>query len=64
MDHAPRDEEPPEEVLAGQKVKLLVKDDGDRYFQIPRGRSFDLSRVVQSIRRRVTGRQTAGDATG
>ncbi len=53
MDHAPRDEELPEQVLAGQKVRLLVKDDGDQYFQIPRGRSFDLARVVQSIRRRV-----------
>jgi acetyl-CoA acetyltransferase len=53
MDHAPRDEEAPEEVLAGQKVKLLVKDDGDQYFQIPRGRGFDLGRVVRSIRRRV-----------
>ena len=56
LDHPPREEERPEEVLAGQKVKLLVKDDGDHYFQIPRGRSFDLGRVVQSIRRRV-GRQ-------
>ena len=58
LDHAPREGEEPEAVLAGQKVKLLVKDDGDHYFQIPRGRSFDLGRVVQSIRRRV-GRQTA-----
>ena len=40
-------------MLAGQKVKLLVKDDGDQYFQIPRGRSFDISRVVDAIRRRV-----------
>jgi hypothetical protein len=55
MDHAPRDEEPPEEVLAGQKVTLLVKDDGDHYFQIPRGRGFDLTRLMQSIRRRVGG---------
>jgi acetyl-CoA acetyltransferase len=60
LDHAPREEEAPEEVLAGQKVRLLVKDDGDQYFQIPRGRSFDLSRVVQSIRRRV-GRQQSAD---
>ena len=57
LDHAPREGEEPEAVLAGQTVKLLVKDDGDHYFQIPRGRSFDLGRVVQSIRRRV-GRQT------
>jgi acetyl-CoA C-acetyltransferase len=53
LDRAPKDEEAPEVVLAGQKVKLLVKDDGDHYFQIPRGRSFDLGRLVQAIRRRV-----------
>jgi acetyl-CoA acetyltransferase len=58
MDHAPREGEAPEEVLAGQKVKLLVKDDGDHYFQIPRGRSFEVGRVVESIRRRV-GRPTS-----
>ena len=62
MDHAPRDEEAPEQVLTGQKVKLLVKDDGDQYFQIPRGRSFDLGRVVESIRRRV-GKGTTEPAT-
>jgi hypothetical protein len=44
--------EAPEEVLAGQKVRLLVKDDGDHYFHVPRGRGFDLSRLVQSIRRK------------
>ena len=44
---------PVEQVLAGQKVKFLVKDDGDHYFQIPRERGFDLGRVVQAIRRRV-----------
>ena len=54
MDHAPRDAEEPEEVLAGQTVKLLVKDDGDQYFQIPRGRRFDLGRIVKSIRRHVS----------
>jgi len=53
LDHPAGMEEPPEEVLAGQRVKLLVKDDGDHYFQIPRGRGFDLGRIVQSIRRRV-----------
>jgi acetyl-CoA acetyltransferase len=63
LDHAPREGERPEEVLAGQKVKLLVKDDGDHYFQIPRGRSFDLSRVVQSIRKRV-GRQDESTDSG
>jgi len=55
LDHAPSDEEAPEEVLAGQRVKLLVKGDGDAYFQIPRGRSFDLGRLVDAIRRRVGG---------
>lgn len=35
----PADEDlPPEEALAGQRVKLLVKDDGDRYFQLDRDR--------------------------
>ena len=63
MDHAPREGEEFEAVLAGQKVKLLVKDDGDHYFQIPRGRSFDLGRVVQSIRRRV-GRHDAAPESG
>ncbi len=53
MDHAPRDEEPFEEVLAGRRVKLLVKDDGDHYFQIPRGRSYEVGRLVEAIRRRV-----------
>ena len=59
LDHAYHEEEAPEEVLAGQKVKLLVKDDGDHYFQVPRGRSFDLSRLVQAIRRR-TGSNAGG----
>jgi uncharacterized OB-fold protein len=53
LDHAPGDETAVEQVLAGQKVKFLVKDDGDHYFQIPRERGFDLGRVVQAIRRRV-----------
>jgi len=53
MDHAPTEGASPEQVLAGQKVRLLVKDDGDHYFQIPRPRSFTISRIVDSIRRRV-----------
>jgi acetyl-CoA acetyltransferase len=53
LDREPADAETTEEALAGQRVKLLVKDDGDHYFQLQRNRSFDLSRVVQSIRRRV-----------
>jgi acetyl-CoA acetyltransferase len=53
MDHAPGEDEEPEQVLTGQKVKLLVKDDGDHYFQILRPRTFDIGRVVDAIRRRV-----------
>ena len=53
LDRAPRDEAPPEEILAGATVKLLVKDDGDQYFQVPPGRSIDLGGLVQSIRRRL-----------
>jgi hypothetical protein len=53
LDREPNEAETPEEALAGQRVKLLVKDDGDHYFQLQRSRSFDLARVVQSIRRRV-----------
>ena len=55
LDHA-LEQGPAEQVLAGQKVRFLVKDDGDHYFQIPPERGFDLGRVVQSIRRRVGGR--------
>jgi acetyl-CoA acetyltransferase len=42
-----------EELLAGETVKLLVKDDGDHYFQLQRGTGFTLTRIVQAIRRRV-----------
>jgi acetyl-CoA C-acetyltransferase len=52
VDHAPREGESLENLLAGRRVRLLVKDDGDHYFQIPRGRAFDLARLVQRIRRR------------
>ena len=55
MDHPLREGEQVEDVLAGRKVNLLVKDDGDQYFQIPRGRAFDLGGVVAAIRRRVGG---------
>ncbi|MCP3983059.1 MAG: hypothetical protein GY723_01645, partial [bacterium] len=37
LDH-PVGEELPEGALAGQKVRLLVKDDGDHYFQLDRDR--------------------------
>jgi len=53
LDHAASEAAPVEQVLAGQKVKFLVKDDGDHYFQIPRERGQGLGRVVQAIRRRV-----------
>jgi len=55
LDHALGEGDLPEEALAGQKVKLLVKGDGDHYFQIARGSTFDLGRIVKSIRRRVGG---------
>jgi hypothetical protein len=53
LDHEPAETERLEEALAGTRVRLLVKDDGDQYFQIPRERGFDLGRLVHSIRRRV-----------
>jgi acetyl-CoA C-acetyltransferase len=63
LDHPPHEGEGPEVLLAGQKVRLLVKDDGDQYLQIPRGRSFDLTALVDRVRRRVVrGRGDAGPA--
>jgi uncharacterized OB-fold protein len=53
MDHPAGENEEPEQLLAGQKVKLLVKDDGNHYFQIPRPRRFEMARIVEAIRRRV-----------
>lgn len=55
LDRAAHPEDSVEEALTGQTVKFLVKDDGDHYFQLPRGRGFDLGRVVSAIRRRVGG---------
>jgi acetyl-CoA C-acetyltransferase len=52
VDHAPQEGESLENLLAGRRVRLLVKDDGDHYFQIPRGRAFDLAGLVKRIRRR------------
>ncbi|MCZ7617688.1 MAG: hypothetical protein M5U32_05050 [Myxococcota bacterium] len=40
-------------------MKLLLKDDGDQYFQIPRGRGFDLARLVERVRARVRVSRTA-----
>lgn len=51
---APLEEgQPIEEALAGRSVRLLVKDDGDQYFSIPRGQRFDLARIVERVRRSV-----------
>jgi acetyl-CoA acetyltransferase len=55
LDHPPGEGEPDEAVLAGQRVRLLVKDDGDQYFQIDRGRGFDLSGLVERVMSRVGG---------
>ena len=54
LDHSPDAAEAPEEVLAGQKVKFLVKDDGDHYFQVDRGRSGDFGRLVDRLRTRLS----------
>ena len=55
LDHPPAEDEPLEEILAGRHVRLLVKDDGGHYFQIPRTRGFDVKALVKAIRQRVTG---------
>lgn len=52
LDHPAREGEAPEEVLAGQRVKILVKDDGDHYFQIDRGR-IGLGRLMERVRDRI-----------
>lgn len=43
-----------EERLAGQTVKLLVKDDGDHYFQVPESRGLDLGWIVGFLRKRLS----------
>ena len=53
LENAPEEGQAFEQVIAGQQVNLLVKDDGDQYFQIPRSSGFDVGRLVQAIRRRV-----------
>ena len=54
LEQPPREGERIEELLAGETVNLLVKDDGDHYVQLDRrGSGFTLARIVQSIRRRV-----------
>jgi hypothetical protein len=46
-------DQPLEEMVTGQKVRVLLKDDGDHYFQIPQARGLDLGRIARSFRRRV-----------
>ncbi len=53
LDQPPGEGEPPEAVLAGQRVRLLVKDDGDHYFQMTPARGFDLAGLVGRMRTRV-----------
>ena len=53
--------EPPEAVLAGQRVRLLVKDDGDHYFQMTPTRGFDLAGLVGRMRTRVSTRRRAAE---
>jgi acetyl-CoA acetyltransferase len=60
LDHEASDEEPTEEVLAGQRVKLLVKDDGDHYFQLDRGRS-GLGGLLERVRSRIGIAPPAGE---
>ena len=54
LDQPPGEGEPPEAVLAGQRVRLLVKDDGDHYFQMTPTRGFDLAGLVGRMRTRVS----------
>jgi len=64
LDHPPGEGEPAESVLAGQRVRLLLKDDGDQYFQMPKGLGFDLAGMVERVRARVgLGRAAVGAAT-
>lgn len=53
LDRLPGEGERHDEVLAGQRVRLLVKDDGDQYFQINRSRGFDLAGLVERVKSRV-----------
>jgi hypothetical protein len=58
LDHPAHIGEPPEQVLAGQKVKLLVKDDGDHYFQLDRG-GLGIGGLLDRVRQRITGPSAA-----
>jgi acetyl-CoA acetyltransferase len=64
LDRPPDEGQPAEAVLAGQRVNFLLKDDGDQYFQIPRGRGFDLAGLVERVRLRVGLGRAAAAAGG
>jgi acetyl-CoA C-acetyltransferase len=53
LDQPLEGDEPLEQILTGQKVRVLVKDDGDHYFQLPQSRGLDLGRITRALRRRV-----------
>ena len=52
LDREASAELPPEEMLTGQKVRLLVKDDGDQYFQLEPG-GLGLGGIFERVARRV-----------
>ncbi len=54
LDQPLEGDEPLEQMLTGQKVRVLVKDDGDHYFQLPQSRGLDLGRIARALRRRRT----------
>ena len=54
LEDPPAADQPLEEILAGHRVRLLVKDDGDHYFQLPQS-GLDLGRLTRLLRRRMSG---------
>jgi hypothetical protein len=54
LDHPPGEASPTRPCYRPER-ELLVKDDGDQYFQITRGRGFDLSGLVERVMSRVGG---------
>jgi acetyl-CoA acetyltransferase len=63
LEHLPGTAERAEKILAGQSARILVKDDGDQYFQIQRRGGWDFGRLVESIRQRVALRREARAST-
>jgi len=55
LDEPPAEDEPLEELLAGKRVTLLVKDDGGHYFEMPRERGFDVGRIAKALAQRLRG---------